>query len=353
MDCGGITHGLGDLGLGEPGPEHYGIDPGPVGAPVASAGVLTTAAEHRPPSEPPQQCALKFLITNSAAGSIIGKGGATITQLQEQSTAKIKVANSNDYFPGTNERCVLVTGTMDAMLCAASLVIMKIQEAQQSSVNGEVDMSTPFAVKMLVPNASVGAIIGKGGATIHEMSAQCGAQMKVSSKDQQVPTGVPERIVSVNGNLQQMNHALNLIVAKMQENPANAQYQNATTSYMRARAGGPPTGAIGAFGAPGAGGIQTMTIGVLDSLAGYVVGKEGNMLREIQRQSVARIQMSRRGEYIPGTTSRSVTITGSVASVQMAHVLISQKIQQAAIQDVSAMAPPPPVSSGEPSLAEY
>jgi len=38
-----------------------------------------------------QPCALKFLISNNAAGSIIGKGGATISQFQEQSKAKIKV----------------------------------------------------------------------------------------------------------------------------------------------------------------------------------------------------------------------------------------------------------------------
>ncbi len=42
------------------------------------------------------------------------------------------------------------------------------------------------------------------------------------------------------------------------------------------------------------GGAQTtLTIGVLDSMVGYVVGKDGNSLREIQRQSGARIQMSK------------------------------------------------------------
>ena len=41
----------------------------------------------------------------------------------------MQVANSNDFFPGTSERCVLITGSLDALLCAASLVVMKIQEA--------------------------------------------------------------------------------------------------------------------------------------------------------------------------------------------------------------------------------
>ena len=57
-------------------------------------------------------------------------------------------------------------------------------------------MSTIFTAKMLVPNSSVGAIIGKGGSTINEMSAQCGAQMKVSSKDEQAMLGLTERVVT-------------------------------------------------------------------------------------------------------------------------------------------------------------
>jgi len=56
-------------------------------------------------------------------------------------------------------------------------------------------MNAIFTAKILVPNSAVGAIIGKGGSTINEMSAQCGAQMKVSSKDEQAMLGLTERVV--------------------------------------------------------------------------------------------------------------------------------------------------------------
>jgi len=117
--------------------------------------------------------------------------------------------------------------------------------------------------------------------------------------------------VSVTGDLRQMNIAVNLVVSKMQESPATAQYQNMTTQYgMRGRYDGSmgrsmPVAAMGMMGAPG---TQTsVTISVLDSLAGFVVGKEGGTLREIQRQSGARISMSRRGEFIPGTVNPNPT----------------------------------------------
>ena len=143
--------------------------------------------------------------------------------------------------------------------------------------------------------------------------------------------GVTERMVSVTGDLSQMSKAVNLIVRKMQETPAAAQYQNMTTQYgMRNRQAMPA--AVSHPGAP-----TSKTITVMDSLAGFVVGKEGATLQDIQRQSGARITMSRRGEYVPGTTDRCVTITGAAAAVHNAHFLICQKIQQAAIKDVTGM----------------
>lgn len=318
----------------------HGLGLEPSAYPLDSSAPPSAAPPLGHPPEESSLCALKFLVTNSSAGSIIGKGGCTITQLQEQSTAKIKVANSNDFFPGSTERCVLITGTLDAILTAASLVVMKIQESEQHGSDGKMDMGAPFTAKMLVPNSAVGAIIGKGGATINEMSATCGAQMKVSSKDAQAMLGLTERMVSVTGDLSQMNIAVNLVVSKMRETPASAQYQNMTTSYGR-RSVGLPTAAMGALSLGGPERQTNVTISVLDSLAGFIVGKEGTTLREIQRQSGAKIVMSRRGEYIPGTQSRSVSLEGSAASVQAAQMLITQKIQQAAIKDVTGMTASP------------
>lgn len=246
------------------------------------------------------------------------------------------MANSNDFFPGTTERCVLITGTHEALLRAASLVVMKIQEAEQHGSDGKMDMGATFTSKMLVPNSAVGAIIGKGGSTINEMSAQSGAQMQVSSKDVQAMMGLSERVVSVTGDLHQMHIAVTLVVAKMQEMAATAVYQNMSTSYgLRPR--GIPTAPMGALSLGTSDRQIAVTISVLDALAGFVVGKEGATLREIQRQSGAKISMSRRGEYLPGTQSRSVTIQGPAAAVQAAQMLITQKIQQAAIKDVTGM----------------
>ena len=46
---------------------------------------------------------LKILVPFVAAGAIIGKGGETISQIQKQYGASIKMSKSRDYYPGEYE----------------------------------------------------------------------------------------------------------------------------------------------------------------------------------------------------------------------------------------------------------
>lgn len=50
---------------------------------------------------------LKVLIPSYAAGSIIGKGGQTIVQLQKETGATIKLSKSKDFYPGKNGHLVI------------------------------------------------------------------------------------------------------------------------------------------------------------------------------------------------------------------------------------------------------
>lgn len=66
-----------------------------------------------PPSPEEGEYFLKVLIPSYAAGSIIGKGGQTIVQLQKETGATIKLSKSKDFYPGkttptplTNTECV-------------------------------------------------------------------------------------------------------------------------------------------------------------------------------------------------------------------------------------------------------
>jgi KH domain len=83
----------------------------------------------------------------------------------------------------------------------------------------------------------------------------------------------------------------------------------------------------------------TAQILVADSLIGSILGRGGRTLNELQMHSGARIRISQRGEFFPGTRDRIVTIRGpTTQSVSLAQYLMSQR-----------MVPPPTASySGQP-----
>lgn len=64
-----------------------------VGADAVSSCVFAVFAEEG-------EYFLKVLIPSYAAGSIIGKGGQTIVQLQKETGATIKLSKSKDFYPG-------------------------------------------------------------------------------------------------------------------------------------------------------------------------------------------------------------------------------------------------------------
>lgn len=66
----------------------------------------------------------RFLVSNAAAGSVIGKGGTNITEYQSKTGARIQLSRSGEVFPGTYDRVMLLAGTLrqvgvlrEPMLC--------------------------------------------------------------------------------------------------------------------------------------------------------------------------------------------------------------------------------------------
>ena len=66
--------------------------------------------------------ALKCLVTNGDAGAVIGKGGSVISVIQQESGARVKMSQNNDFYPGTQDRVLLITGTKDSVFAALSKV---------------------------------------------------------------------------------------------------------------------------------------------------------------------------------------------------------------------------------------
>lgn len=71
----------------------------------------------------------------------------------------------------------------------------------------------------------------------------------------------------------------------------------------------------------------SVQLGVPDTRIGSILGRGGKTLTEIQSLSQTKIRISQRGEFIPGTHNRAVTITGnSTQDVEHAQHLLNQRL---------------------------
>ncbi|KAM3245356.1 hypothetical protein ACQJBY_056595 [Aegilops geniculata] len=316
------------------------------------------AAEPEDDKEKPTH--LRFLVSNTAAGCIIGKGGSTINDFQSQSGARIQLSRSHEFFPGTNDRIIMVSGLFDEVVKAMELVLEKLlSEGEESN---EAEARPKF--RLVVPNSSCGGIIGKGGATIKSFIEDSHAGIKISPQDNNF-VGLHDRLVTITGPLNSQMRAIHLILSKLSE---DVHYPpNLSSPFPYAGLGFPsypaavPVGYMipqvpynnavnygpnGYAGGGGGGGgryqnnkpgtpvrspanndaQESHTIGVADEHIGAVVGRAGRNITEIIQASGARIKISDRGDFIPGTSDRKVMITGTSEAIQAAEAMIMQRV---------------------------
>ncbi|WOK94894.1 protein BTR1 [Canna indica] len=302
-----------------------------------------------------KQTHIRLLVSNTAAGSIIGKGGSTINGFQSQSGARIQLSRNHELFPGTSDRIILVSGTVSEVMKAVELIVEKLHEVEENN-----DVEGRTRVRLIIPNGSCGAIIGKGGSTIKSFIEDSGAGIKISPQDN---SGLNDRLVTLTGSSKEQAHAISLVMTKLVEDSHYPQTLNSPFTYsgvnFPAFPGVPgvpigymipqvafpvsygPNGFAGKYpnnkGVPSTGtplqslGVpfeshSTVTIGVADEHIGAIVGRGGRNIIEISQVSGARIKISDRGDFMSGTSDRKVTITGPAEAVQAAETMIMEKV---------------------------
>ncbi|KAL8450234.1 hypothetical protein Emed_002630 [Eimeria media] len=308
-----------------------------------------------PPKRVPFQgpCYLKVLVNNLVAGAIIGKSGAVIAQIEQQTGCALKLSPANMYYPGTEERILIMSGEQEALNNAVLVVLDKIHEMQcqytpdgsrkesyDSTSPSQPPSSVKVTLKIVVPKAAVAAIIGKGGQQIKELQSSTNARVQVSNREE----AVVERLVTITGSLEEARAAATSIAACLQSEPSLKSHM-----YVVYKPGGLLGGPLGyaqqqplGYGAPPpyAGYPAPLPQEILahqceifmqvpETVVGAVIGKSGRCVSEVMKQSGARVQVSQKGDFVPGTTDRKVTISGSVAAVHNAHILLLQRVSVA------------------------
>ncbi|KAG8856869.1 hypothetical protein FRB91_000207 [Serendipita sp. 411] len=240
---------------------------GPLDAVSKAFGLIVRRINDEPPgpSVPGSRAVtIKFIIPHSRMGSVIGKGGAKIKEIQEASGARLNA--SEGMLPGSTERILSVTGVADA-----------------------VHIATYYVGNILIQQQEAHGVVG----TSYRQSRGPRAFNEVSA-----PTGGGQGQQYYPGHYQQ------------QQQPQQPQ------QHMMPQAAAP------------SGPLQTQQIYIPNDLVGCIIGKGGSKINEIRQSSQSQIKIMEPGAVgvgvggqqagPPNEGERLVVITGAPHNIQLA-----------------------------------
>ncbi|KAF8411904.1 hypothetical protein HHK36_004462 [Tetracentron sinense] len=188
---------------------------------------------------------------------------------------------------------------------------------QQEDISSGQQEATPetqtTSLKMEVPNNKVGVLIGKAGETIRFLQYNSGAKIQIT-RDADADPYSSTRPVELIGSIDNVNKAEKLIKDVIAE----------------AEAGGSPSlVARGFTAAQGGGATEQIHIQVPNEKVGFIIGKGGETIKNLQTKSGARIQLI--PQHLPEgdqSKERTVRVTGNKKQIEMAREMIKEVMTQ-------------------------
>ncbi|CAL4942585.1 unnamed protein product [Urochloa decumbens] len=133
-------------------------------------GPLRTVAET-------EEFSVRILCASELIGSVIGKSGANVKRVEQQTGARIKVQEVDKDASG--ERLIIVSSKeipADPVSPAIEALMLLYDKVSVPSEKRHV------STRLVVPSSKVGCILGEGGKIITEMRRRTGAEIRVYSK---------------------------------------------------------------------------------------------------------------------------------------------------------------------------
>ncbi|XP_053822948.1 tudor and KH domain-containing protein isoform X1 [Vidua chalybeata] len=143
-------------------------------------------------------------VPRTALKSLIGRRGATINQLRQETGAQIDVEEEEEEEGG--QSLVQISGS-PGQVCRARAAVLRI-----------VADSAPVAEQLRVPQRAVGRIIGRGGETVRGICRSSGA--RVDCGHEPAAGLAPLRVIRLLGTRKEVDAAKKLIMEKLSEDKA-------------------------------------------------------------------------------------------------------------------------------------
>lgn len=224
---------------------------------------------------------LKILVSNSLVSSLIGTKGSSIRELISVSEADIVVSRSNEFYHGTSDRVVDVSGHLKSVELACRLIwtLKAINEDDESitwspsaSLRSSKYDDTEVEGFIAVPAKFGGLLIGKNGATMQSFIEETGCNVSMNSKEESVAT--QERVLKLSGTSKSCSRCTSKILRKCYSGSSENNDNRKLSSREVERNSTPvsiPTGDISSS--------STINMQVSDELVGNIIGPKVSLFK--------------------------------------------------------------------------
>uniref|UniRef100_A0A8C9W4J9 Insulin-like growth factor 2 mRNA binding protein 1 n=1 Tax=Scleropages formosus TaxID=113540 RepID=A0A8C9W4J9_SCLFO len=277
----------------------------PEGCSAACRMILEIMHQEAKDTKTAEEVPLKILAHNNFVGRLIGKEGRNLKKVEQDTDTKITISPLQDLTLYNPERTITVKGPIEACCLAEQEIMKKVREAYENDIAA---MNTPEqeTVHVYIPAQAVGAIIGKKGQHIKQLSRFAGASIKIA------PAEAPDskmRMVIVTGPPEAQFKAQGRIYGKLKEENF--------------------------FGPKEEVKLETH-IKVAASAAGRVIGKGGKTVNELQNLTAAEVVVPR--EQTPDENDQVIVkIIGHFYASQLAQRKIRDILAQVRQQQQKGM----------------
>uniref|UniRef100_A0A8C9TKC4 Insulin-like growth factor 2 mRNA binding protein 1 n=1 Tax=Scleropages formosus TaxID=113540 RepID=A0A8C9TKC4_SCLFO len=165
---------------------------------------------------------------------------------------------------------------------------------------------TEVPLRLLVPTQYVGAIIGKEGATIRNITMQTQSKIDVHRKEN---AGAAEKPISIHSTPEGCSAACKMILDIMQQEAKDTKTADEVPLKILAH----------------------------NNFVGRLIGKEGRNLKKVEQDTGTKITISPLQDLTLYNPERTITVKGSVEACCLAEQEIMKKVREAYDNDVAAM----------------
>ncbi|KAM6164487.1 insulin-like growth factor 2 mRNA-binding protein 1 isoform 3-T3 [Rhynchocyon petersi] len=161
-------------------------------------------------------------------------------------------------------------------------------------------------LRLLVPTQYVGAIIGKEGATIRNITKQTQSKIDVHRKEN---AGAAEKAISVHSTPEGCSSACKMILEIMHKEAKDTKTADEVPLKILAH----------------------------NNFVGRLIGKEGRNLKKVEQDTETKITISSLQDLTLYNPERTITVKGSIENCCRAEQEIMKKVREAYENDVAAM----------------